>query len=244
MATFVFLHGGWSASWVWESSAKAMRDKGHKAYCLDLPGHGQNHSVPLEQVKMGDHVRCVEEFLAGIPEKVIMVAHSMSGMIMSQVAEDMPEKMEKIVYFAAFMPETDGAAMIQYILEDPWTQVGPQTTLQLPNGLSDFRKPYLRNLGFNTCGDEAFSFAESRLQLENGFLWTEPIHITERFESVPKVYVHTLKDNCCSYYMQRRLVKSHGRRASFYLDTDHFGMIAAPEETQKILLEIAEMKKE
>lgn len=239
MSTFVLIHGGWSSSWVWERNVKALEKAGHKVMCIDLPGHGSNETVPLEKVTLADHIAYVKEVLSGVTEPVILTGHSMTGMIISQAAEDMPEKVEKLVYFAAFMPDAEGTPMMKYIMEDPWTQVGPQTTVSLENGLSDFNKKYLRNVGFNTCDDETYNFALSHLQLENGHLWTEPVHLTQRFENIPKFYIHTLKDNCCSYYMQRFLVRFHPCTAEYYLDTDHFGMLSDAEGTNRILLEIA-----
>lgn len=239
MALFILIHGGWSASWVWDRNVQALEAAGHRVICYDMPGHGSNHSVPLEQVTLADHVKGLKELLASLSEPAILVGHSMTGMVISQAAEDMPEKVSKLVYFAAFMPDAEGTPMMKYILEDPWTQVGPATTVQLENGLSDFNQTYLRNVGFNTCDDETFAFAQSRLQLENGHLWTESVHLTERYEAIPKYYIHTMKDNCCSYYMQRFLVRFHPCIAEYYLDTDHFGMLADPEGTNRILLTIA-----
>jgi len=240
MALFVLIHGGWSASWVWEKNVRGLEDAGHQVICYDMPGHGGNRSVPLERVNLADHVAGLKALLATLREPAILVAHSMTGMVISQAAEDMPEKVSKLVYLAAFMPDAEGAPMMKYILEDPWTQVSPATTVTLENGLTDFNRAYLRNVGFNTCDDATFAWASSRLQLENGALWSEPVHLTERYEAIPKYYIHTLKDNCCSYYMQRLLVRFHPCVAEYYLDTDHFGMLADPEGANRILLAIAE----
>ena len=188
-----------------------------------------------------DHVDCVKEAVKACGEPVILVAHSMTGMIISQVAEDMPECISKAVYFAAFLPDRDGACMMEYLQADPWCLVSPKTTVTMENGLCTFNMTYARNMGFNTSSDEVFFYAAGKMQLENPTMWSEPVHITERFDAVPKVYIHTLKDNCCSYCLQRVMVKQQPVIAEYYLDTDHVGMMSDAEKTNEILLAIANL---
>lgn len=114
MATYVLIHGGWCASWCWDFNVKTLENAGHKVICIDLPGHGTNKTIDIEHVTLKDHVNYIENFLSGIDTPVILVAHSMSGMIISQVAEDMPQKVEKLVYFAAFLPEGN-VTMTKYL---------------------------------------------------------------------------------------------------------------------------------
>ena len=87
---------------------------------------------------------------------------------------------------------------------------------------------------FNTSTDEAFAYAAQRMQLENPTRWPEPVHITDRLDGVPKVCIHTLKDNCCSYYPQRVMVKQQPCVAQYYLDTDHVDMMSDAEKTNEI----------
>ncbi len=241
MATYVLVHGGWCASWCWDFNVKALEQAGHKVICVDLPGHGNNDSVPLTEVKIADHIKCVKEAVEDSDEPVILVAHSMTGMVISQVAEDMPEKISKAVYFAAFLPDKDGCTQMELLATDPWTLISPKTTVITDDGLANFNMKYARNMGFNTSSDEAFGYAATRMQPENPTMWSEPVHITERFEGVDKVYIHTLKDNCCSYYLQRSMVQKQPCVAQFYLDSDHVGMLSDAENTNKILLAIAQL---
>lgn len=37
--------------------------------------------------------------------KVILVGHSMAGVIISQVAENMPNKIDKLIYVSAYLPK-------------------------------------------------------------------------------------------------------------------------------------------
>ncbi len=240
MSKFVLIHGGWSASWVWDRNVKALENNGeNEVICLDLVGHGTNAPERLEHVGLKDHVDYIENEISKMDGKVILVGHSMAGMIISQVAEDMGDKIEKLVYFTAFLPHEDGQNMIPFIELDPWTLVGPHTAIPLPNGLLKFNPRYLRNTGFNIADDETYAFAVSHLGLENPTLWGDPVHISEKFHNVPKYYVHTLKDNCCTYYQQRCMVHDEPMIKEYYIDCDHFGMLSKAEELNEILLDVA-----
>lgn len=237
-STYVLVHGGWCASWCWDFNKPALEAAGHKVFTFDLPGHGTNTTKDLTEVTLADHVNGLQEFINGIDGKVILVAHSMTGMVISQVAENIPEKIDKLVYFAAFLPQ-DGEAMTKFLMNDPWSQVSPLTTVVKENGLTTFNLTYARNLGFNTTPDDKFLFACQHLQDENPTMWSEPVHLSDKYMSVPKVYIHTLKDNCCSYDLQRRMIKFVPCVKEYYLDTDHCGMLSDVEGTNNILLDIA-----
>ena len=239
MATYVLVHGGWSANWVWSKNVDALENEGHKVVCLELVGHGENQPERLENVGLDDHVEYIEQEISKIEEEVILCGHSMAGMIISQVAEDMPEKIEKLVYITAFVPAEDGQCMMPMIENDPWTQVGPATTSMLGNGLCTFVPKYVRNMAFNTSSDEVVDFALSHLKLENPKIWGDPVHLTENFHNIPKYYIHTLKDNCCTYYQQRIMVRHEPPVKEYYIDSDHFVMQSKPEEFNCAMLDVA-----
>ena len=236
-ATYFLVHGGWCASWCWDFNKPALEKAGHTVLTFDLPGHGDNTAIDLTKVTLADHVKALQDFISKIDGKVILVAHSMTGMVIAQIAENIPEKIDKLVFFAAFLPK-DGDVMMNLIMNDPWTQVGPLTTVIKENGMATFNPAYARNLGFNTTPDDKFGYALQHLQDENPAMWYEPVHLSDRYMNVPKVYIHTLKDNCCSYYMQRQMVKNVPCVKEYYLDTDHVGMLSDPESTNAILLDI------
>ena len=239
MATYVLIHGGWSANWVWSKNVKALEDAGHKVVCLELPGHGENHPEKLGSVGLADHVAYLEAEISKLDGSVILCGHSMAGMIISQIAEDMPQKVEKLVYIAAFLPSEDGQCMMPMITDDPWTTVSPKTTINLDNGLCTFVPKYGRNMAFNTSSDEVFKFAMSHMKLENPKMWSDPVHLTQNYHDVPKYYIHTLKDNCCTYYQQRVMIKAEPIVKEYNIDSDHFVMSSAPDEFNAAMLDIA-----
>ncbi len=239
MATIVLIHGGWSGKWCYQHNVGAIEAAGNKVICLDLPGHGDNNRELITSVNLKCYVDYIEKELSKIEGSVILVAHSMTGMVIAQVAEDMPDKVEKLVYAAAFMPSTDGQRMIEFIEGDIWTGVGKNSLIELPDGTVTMNPLYARNLGFRFSDDEKFMECLKCMQNENTTMWSEPVHLTEKYHNVPKYYIHTLKDNCLSYWMQRKMVHEEPVIKQYYLDTDHCCMISMPEEFCDAIIDVA-----
>jgi pimeloyl-ACP methyl ester carboxylesterase len=67
---------------------------------LDLPGHGQDRTA-IREITLATYVKRVCETLDAQAEPVILVDHSMGGIVISQVAEERPEKIQTLVYLSA-----------------------------------------------------------------------------------------------------------------------------------------------
>ena len=238
MDTLVLVHGGWSGKWVWDNNLEDLKKAGINALALDLPGHGENAPDKLKSVGLKDYVEYIEKEISGIDGKVVLCGHSLAGMIIAQVAEDMSDKVSALIFAAGFMPARDGQIMAEYIENDPWTQVSDKTMLVVDDPLLTFNPKYGRNMGFNMASDEQFFAIAPKIQLETPKMWYDPVHLTEKYHEVPKYYIHTLKDNCCSYYMQRILTHDEPVVKEYYLDADHCLMISRPHELSEVLVDI------
>ncbi len=71
-----------------------------------LPISGIN-VIPLPEVHLKDYVDHIEGIISGIDDDIILAAHSMTGMVIAQIAEDLGDKIKKLFFIAAFMPSLD-----------------------------------------------------------------------------------------------------------------------------------------
>src|SRR3954469_1130541 len=84
--TYVLVHGAWMDSHGWDDVAGQLRDAGAEVRTFDLPAHGADPAAPSSATLAGYVDRVGEELdLAARP--VILVGHSMAGIVISQVAE-------------------------------------------------------------------------------------------------------------------------------------------------------------
>jgi pimeloyl-ACP methyl ester carboxylesterase len=99
----VLLHGTGSNSQMWERQAKFLASHGHRAFLIDLRGHGlsPDHS---ETCGLSEHDADVLETMkeAGVEFPAYFVGHSLGAIIAVSLASKQPELVKGI--FAASLP--------------------------------------------------------------------------------------------------------------------------------------------
>ena len=100
---YVLIHGAWHTGAELEDTARLMRQAGHEVHCPTLKGNrpGDDRGT----VGLEDAAQSVVEFLAQHDLKdVRLVGHSYGGMVISRVAQLVPERLARLVYVNAFVP--------------------------------------------------------------------------------------------------------------------------------------------
>lgn len=149
MATFILLHGSFHAAWNWHKVVPILENKDHQGIAIDLPGHGLD-SQSLHTVRLKHCVDKVCKLIDSLDEKVILLSHSRNGMVISQVVEYRPQKVEKLIYLAAYLIP-DGKSMMDYGKLDVnsmvFQNVHPKTSSKKIQKVSKmFKNPFLRFL--------------------------------------------------------------------------------------------------
>ncbi|MGI9210120.1 MAG: alpha/beta fold hydrolase, partial [Rhodococcus sp. (in: high G+C Gram-positive bacteria)] len=100
MSHVVLVHGAWAGSWVWDTVTEPLTAAGHTPHALSLPGVGRwaDRDVTLDDV--AGHVA---EYVAGLEGTVFVVGHSGGGIVATQVAEMMPDRVAGVAYVAGMM---------------------------------------------------------------------------------------------------------------------------------------------
>jgi pimeloyl-ACP methyl ester carboxylesterase len=106
LATFVLVHGAWHGGWCYRDTAAALRRAGHTVHAPTHTGVGQRAHLSSPNITLDTHVRdvlgCIEsEELSD----VVLVGHSYGGMVITGVADRVPQKIRALVYLDAFVPE-------------------------------------------------------------------------------------------------------------------------------------------
>ena len=108
MATFVLVHGGWAGSVVWRELAPRLRNAGHEVYAPTLTGIGARKHLLSREIDLDTHIQDV----IGVVEDedlsdIVLVGHSYGGMVISGVADRVPERIASLVYLDASCQRTD-----------------------------------------------------------------------------------------------------------------------------------------
>ena len=260
MATFVFLHGSFHAAWNWHKTLPLLERQGHRGIALDLPGHGRDrtrsHRVTLK--------RCVDEVVSitdALPDPVILVAHSRNGIVISQAAERIPQKIAGLVYLAAYLVP-HGRSMMEYALLDEdslvvqnvaprlgrpclqllirlFKQPGLARALPhiLPDALQAHRlNPAVYKEALHDCTDDITALAHSLLQAEPNWAGFTPLQLSAaRYGTVPKIYIECLQDRAVTLALQRKMLQDTPCDHVFSLDTSHSPFFSQPHALTELL---------
>lgn len=79
MSTFGLVHGGFHGAWCWERVIASLAARGHAAVAMDLPSDDPDATL-------SDYVAAVVDALVAVEEPVILVGHSMGGLVIPHVA--------------------------------------------------------------------------------------------------------------------------------------------------------------
>ncbi|GAC1629470.1 MAG: alpha/beta fold hydrolase [Nevskia sp.] len=106
MATYVLIHGAWHGGWCYRDVAARLRAGGHTVFTPTLSGNGASQHLGGQHITLETHV-CDVTGLIETEElgDVILVGHSYGGMVITGVADRLPQRLRRLVYLDAFVPE-------------------------------------------------------------------------------------------------------------------------------------------
>ncbi len=106
MATFVVAHGAWSAGWAWKKMHPLMAAAGHELFTPTYTGIGEREHLANPKVDLVTHITDIVNVLRFEDlTDVILVGHSYGGMVATGIADRAHDRIRKLVYLDAFVPE-------------------------------------------------------------------------------------------------------------------------------------------
>lgn len=263
MATFVLVHGSFHAAWNWHRLVPLLEAAGHRALPIDLPGHGRDRT-PVAQITLASCAAAVLRAMDRADEPVVLVAHSRSGIVISEVAEAAPERVAGLVYLAAYLVP-DGRSMMEYARLDPESLVAQNIVGAPPPWLVARMIPGLRHglarwlaarllparfqshrldrrahfeALYHDCPPEITRLADVLMEAEPNAPGFTPLRLTaDRYGRVPRVYVACRQDRAVTYALQARMWTETPCARVIELDTGHSPFFSDPPALRDALRE-------
>jgi pimeloyl-ACP methyl ester carboxylesterase len=215
MATYVLVHGGWHGGWCWQKVTPRLRAAGHDVYTPTLTGLGERAHLLTPAVGLETHIEDVLGVLHYEDlQQVVLVGHSYGGMVITGVADQVPERIAQLVYLDAFVPQ-DGQSLIDLTRlpegRDDQTQAnlvveGDPPMAWVPDEIA-------RRTTFACCSDELAAWALERRRPEAVAVFAEPVSLDGfRFDTIPITYVLCKRDQSIPPALQRRMLTAAGCR--------------------------------
>jgi pimeloyl-ACP methyl ester carboxylesterase len=113
--TIVIVHGAWGGSWAFRRVEALLREKGFNVYRPQLTGLGERVHLSRPDIGLSTHIDdVVNTILFEDLHDIILMGHSYGGMVITGVADRVPERIRRLVYVDAFVPN-DGESVMSLV---------------------------------------------------------------------------------------------------------------------------------
>ncbi len=238
MKTFILIHGSWHCAWNWHKVVPLLEKAGNKVMAIDLPGMGRDKTA-IETVTLQTAVDKVCEVIDSLEGKVVLVGHSKNGIVISQVTEYRPEKIEKLIYLAAYLVP-NGKTQREYSLQDTDGVLKPFVDFHEITQSTTLRAEIYKGGLYHDCADEIPEMAKYILSHEPFISGVTPLQLSdENYGSVPRYYIECTEDKAVTPFIQRKMYEETPCRKVYHMATSHSPFFSKSDELVSILCEIA-----
>jgi len=237
MTTFVLVHGAWHGGWKWRFVAPILRRAGHEVFTPTLTGLGERAHLARPGIDLDLHVQDVVAVLEMEDLRdVVLLGHSYGGMVVTGVADRAPERIRRLIYLDAFVPE-NGKCLLDYVEH------------AVPERAAAFRKegeqhgsvapPPLSLWGI--VKPEHIAFAKPRENRHPFLCFTQPIRLRnpEALARLPKTFIQCSSPATGTFDQFAARYRGDPAWRFHELKTGHDAMILVPEALAAILLQSA-----
>lgn len=231
--TYVLVHGAWADESAWGFVRNELA-KNANVIVVNLPAHGADAKTGVG-IGLNDYVKTVTDAINMQTGKVILVGHSMAGQIISQVAENSPGKIDKLIYVAAYLPKNgeNVSGITNKFLNNKPIEV---FEFNKDYSLVSIKKEAIANVVCADCPDYMKEVLVKYHRAEPTKGLNDNIKLSAKFAGIPKFYISTKNDNAVPYALQQQMIKDNGTvKKVFEMETSHLPFVVKPAEFLAIL---------
>ena len=102
MTTYVLVGGAWLGGWAWQPVTRQLRQHGHDVHPVTLTGLGERSHLATPEVDLDTYLADVVDLIeAEDLHEVVLVGHSYAGLVVTGVADRIPERIALLAYLDA-----------------------------------------------------------------------------------------------------------------------------------------------
>ncbi|GAB7521393.1 alpha/beta fold hydrolase [Paraburkholderia sp. 2C] len=230
----VLVHGAFENAQVWGYVTAKLQADGYQVVAVDLPGRPGAPAAP-DKVSLDLYRDTVVNALDGLHRPAVVVGHSFAGIVISSVAEKVPQKIKTLVFVAAYLPH-DGDSLVSMAQHDADAKIGPYLKIDKEKGIASVEYSARADLFANGAPESLRKAIPDEVIDEPLGPLATPVHLTAaRFGRVDKVYVHTAFDQVISPSFQATMVAATPVRSEYTLQTGHTPFLTDPDGLANVI---------
>jgi len=238
--TFILIHGSWHSAWNWHKVTPLLEKQGHTVHAIDLPGMGRD-KTPIEDVTLESTLHTLCKLIDSINEKVIMVGHSKNGIMISQAAEYRTDKIEKLIYLAAYLIP-NGKTQKEFSNQDTEGWLKGYVDIHEETKSHTLQTEIFKEGLYHDCDDDITEMAKVILSHEPIESGMAQLQLTdENYGSVPRYYIECTDDRAVTPFIQQKMYTETPCLKVYKIDTSHSPFFSKPKELVDIFVEIAQI---
>jgi pimeloyl-ACP methyl ester carboxylesterase len=220
MQGYVLVHGGGFGSACWDRLRPLLREP---VLAVDLPGRGTRAGDDLRTVSTQD---CAEAVAADIEaadlRDVVLVGHSLAGVVVPRVLALVPDRLRAAVLVAAIVP-AEGETVMSTMAPATREAVGPA----IADGLYRPGDGAGLEMLCHDLDEEQTAFVVRTRTDDSARLLTDPTDLSGLDTAVPRWWVRLTRDRRVPPDLQTA-GNGRWRGTEVSLDTGHMAMVADP----------------
>jgi pimeloyl-ACP methyl ester carboxylesterase len=244
--TFVLCHGAWHGGWCWDGIAAALRARGAEVHAPTMTGLGERKHLRDQCKGLSTYIDDVMEGIeANALSDIILVGHSFGGMAITGVADRMPDRVRRLVYLDACVPQDGQSLITQSVANAPEDNDVQQ---QMREGMTDqwVKPPRLEILGLENASEEIKALELTNMTDHPMSSMVEKLHFINGGPKAPCTFVicdnPPMPNTSFAAHYEKIVAGDYGPHWTHRrIDTGHMCMLTAPEETVAVLVEAALM---
>jgi len=243
VATYVLVGGAWLGGWAWKEVARNLRAKGHDVYPATLTGLGERVHLGSPETDLETHITDVVNLIEFEDlTDVILSGHSYSGMVVTGIADRVPDRLAQLVFVDA-APFEDGEKMFDF--NSPEGQVQLQHEVDTHGDGWKMAVPTAKELGegasIRGLGENELALFEAKATPHPFGTYEQPLCLKNPGAGkYGRVIIacddfHAMKE----FFVERFAQFKPPVWRIFELDTGHWPMLSMPNELADIFDELA-----
>jgi len=242
MATYVLVHGGGHGGWCYQFVAKILRAAGHEVYTPTLTGLADRKHLLNPDIDLNLQVTDVVNLITFEDlTDVILVGHSYGGMVITGVADQVPERLKNLVYLDAAYPQ-NGMSLADVA---PDMMAAAFQSMQVIDGvelvLFPGKFPMEPGDYYGVTDPDQIAWMEPKLTPHPWKCFTQKLVLNNeaRLRQIPVSFFVTAIQKQTLKEEEKAGLKMLTQGRFWEIDTGHDLMISEPQATADALMEIA-----
>jgi pimeloyl-ACP methyl ester carboxylesterase len=245
MTTFILIHGSWHNGSVWRKLQHVLDSRQVISYAPTLGGFEAFDRPAAPNIGLHTHIQEVAQFIQSqANEPVILVGHSYSGLVITGVAEIIPDEIAGLIYLDAFIPDSNQSL---FDIMGPEQSASMRTRLVNAAGRSAkegaesvWLLPPGRPEDYSVTDADDIAWLQKEMPYTPVLTFEESVPLGNPLASLlPKYFIR-----CTAFdYLapqEQKAIRLNWK--TYRLPTGHDAMITMPDALADILLEIGKLQ--